>query len=354
MDIKIIGSGSCIPDKVLANIDFENHHFFDENGKPYAGQTNAIIKKLSTITGIRERRYASDVQVTSDLATVAAKLAIQNAGIPPESLDYILVAHNFGDIPHGKTQSDLIPSLASRVKNKLSIKNPDCVAFDIIAGCPGWIQGVIQSTALLKAGMARRCLVIGAECLSRVSDPYDRDSMIYADGAGAVILESGDEESGHSLLDYVNQSFTDAESGYLFFGKGHNIQDGHETQYLKMHGRKIYEFALDRVPTAIKTCLEEANIGIEQVTKLLIHQANEKMDEAILRRLYKLYDATPPEDVMPMTIHTCGNSSVATVPTLYDLLVSGRLEGHDIQKGDIIVFASIGAGMNINALVHRF
>jgi len=121
-----------------------------------------------------------------------------------------------------------------------------------------------------------------------------------------------------------------------------------------MHGRKIYEFALDRVPTAIKTCLEEANIGIEQVTKLLIHQANEKMDEAILRRLYKLYDATPPEDVMPMTIHTCGNSSVATVPTLYDLLVSGRLEGHDIQKGDIIVFASIGAGMNINALVYRF
>ena len=120
-----------------------------------------------------------------------------------------------------------------------------------------------------------------------------------------------------------------------------------------MHGRKIYEFALSQVPKAMASCLEKSGIDISEVKKVLIHQANEKMDEAIIQRFYKQYKQTPPEGIMPMSIHKLGNSSVATVPTLYDSLVKGRIENQELHKGDVIIFASVGAGMNINAIVYR-
>ena len=121
-----------------------------------------------------------------------------------------------------------------------------------------------------------------------------------------------------------------------------------------MYGRKIYEFALTNVPLAMKSCLDKSGVNINQVKKILIHQANEKMDEAIIQRFYKLYDQSVPEGVMPMSIHKLGNSSVATVPTLFDLLINGEIENQSIEKGDYLIFASVGAGMNINAFVYQY
>ena len=121
-----------------------------------------------------------------------------------------------------------------------------------------------------------------------------------------------------------------------------------------MHGRKIYEFALNQVPKAMKDCLDKSGIQIEEVKKILIHQANEKMDEAIVNRFYKMYNQKMPEGIMPMSITLLGNSSVATIPTLYDLLVSHQLENQELHKGDVVLFASVGAGMNVNAFVYRF
>ena len=103
----------------------------------------------------------------------------------------------------------------------------------------------------------------------------------------------------------------------------------------------------------MQTCLESANVDIKDVKKILIHQANEKMDEAIVKRFYKLYGMEMPEHIMPMTIETLGNSSVATVPTLYDLILKGKMENHSLSEGDVIIFASVGAGMNINAIVYQ-
>ena len=120
-----------------------------------------------------------------------------------------------------------------------------------------------------------------------------------------------------------------------------------------MYGRKIYEFALNNVPLAMKECLDNSGCSIDEVKKVFIHQANEKMDEAILHRFYKLHGKTAPADVMPMTIDKLGNSSVATVPTVFDLVKRGKLEGHSIEPGDVVIFASVGAGMNINAIVYR-
>src|SRR5690606_26513792 len=130
---------------------------------------------------IAERRYVTDGLVTSDIAYFAALSAIESAAIDKESLDYIIVAHNFGDVRHDNNRSDIVPSIASRVKQKLEIENPRTVAYDVTFGCPGWLQGIIQADYYIKSGDARRVLVIGAEVLSRVCDPHDRDSMLYAD-----------------------------------------------------------------------------------------------------------------------------------------------------------------------------
>ncbi|MBF4507278.1 ketoacyl-ACP synthase III [Flavobacterium sp. JLP] len=352
MKIKIIGIGSYIPNKEVSNTDFDKHVFLNEDGTPFGYPNEVVIKKFKGITGIENRRYAETQHNASDLAFFAAERAISNAGIDAETLDYIIFAHNFGDVKSGTHQTDILPSLATRVKNKLAIKNPKCVAYDILFGCPGWIEGVLQANAFIKSGMAKRVLVIGAETLSRVVDDHDRDSMIYSDGAGASILEASEDEAG--LLAYESATFANDEANFLYFGKSYNQDLDPDIKYIKMYGRKIYEFALSQVPCAMKNCLDKSGIGIDEVKKILIHQANEKMDEAIIDRFYKLYDKTAPKDIMPMSIHDLGNSSVATVPTLYDLLIQGKIENHEINKGDVVIFASVGAGMNVNAFVYRY
>ena len=246
----------------------------------------------------------------------------------------------------------MLPSIASRVKFNLKIKNPNCVAYDTIFGCPGWVEGVIQANAFIKAGMAKKCLVIGSETLSRVVDPHDRDSMIYSDGAGACVVEENEIEN-KGILSFASQSYTFEEAYFLFYGSSYNPEKPAETNYIKMHGRKIYEFALNNVPHAMQLALEKSNVDISEVKKILIHQANEKMDEAIINRFYKLFDKDMPDGIMPMSIHKLGNSSVATVPTLYDLILNNKLKNHELKSGDVIILASVGAGMNINAIVYK-
>lgn len=351
MNIRITGSGSYIPTQTVTNLDFAKHIFLNEDGTLFPYPNDVIAEKFKEITGIEERRYVTDDLLTSDIATIAARKAIEDAKIDPETLDYIIFAHNFGNVKPGAIQTDILPSLATRVKFNLRIKNPKCVAYDMLFGCPGWIEGVIQAQAFIKAGMAKKCLVIGAETLSRVVDIHDRDSMIYSDGAGATIIEATDVAGG--ILAHETATFTYDEAYYLFFGNSFNKDHDPNVRYIKMHGRKIYEFALNNVPKAMVSCLEKSGIDISEVKKILLHQANEKMDEAIVQRFYKLFKQTPPKDIMPMSIHKLGNSSVATVPTLYDLLVKGKQGSHKLNKGDVIIFASVGSGMNINAVVYR-
>ena len=351
MNIKITGSGSYIPTEKVTNLDFAKHSFLNEDGSVFPYSNEIVAEKFLEITGIQERRYVSNDLVTSDIALIAAQRAIEAAKIDPETLDYIIFAHNFGNVKHAAIQADAVPTLASRVKQKLRITNPYCVAYDMLFGCPGWVEGVIQAQAYIKAGMAKKCLVIGAETLSRVVDIHDRDSMIYSDGAGATVIEATEEDGG--IISHASATYATDEADYLYFGNSFNKDLDADVRYIKMQGRKIYEFALNNVPNAMKLCLEKSGYQISDVKKVLIHQANEKMDEAIIHRFFKLYNQSPPEGVMPMSIHKLGNSSVATVPTLYDLIVNGKIENQEINKGDIIIFASVGAGMNINAIVYK-
>jgi len=351
MKIRITGTGSYVPEYIQKNSAFKAHSFYTIEGEPIDSPTEIIVEKFKAITGISERRYAQKHLTASDLGALAAEKAILDAKIDSESLDYIICAHNFGDVKAEAIQSDIIPCLAARIKHLLKIKNPKCVAYDILFGCPGWVEGVIQAQAYIRAGMAKKCLVIGTETLSRVTDKHDRDSMIYADGAGACIVEASPDVG---VIAHESASYTYDEVYHLFFGNSNNKSRDKNVRFIKMHGRKIYEFALNNVPSAMKACLDSSGYGIKDVKKILIHQANEKMDEAIVKRFYRLYKTAVPEDIMPMTIHQLGNSSVATVPTLFDLIRKGQLKDHQLFKGDIIIFASVGAGMHINAIVYKY
>ncbi|WP_299675054.1 3-oxoacyl-ACP synthase III family protein [uncultured Tenacibaculum sp.] len=354
MKAVITGTGCYIPTVKKENDKFISNRFLNADGTPFNSCNTEIIDKFKSITGILERRYAENDYTASDLGYFAAKNAIENANIDAESIDYIIVAHNFGDVKKSGIQSDIIPSLATRVKHLLQIQNPNCVAYDILFGCPGWVEGVIQAQAFIKAGIAKKALVIGTETLSRVIDKHDRDSMIYSDGAGACIVESTDTNIENGILGHASQTFSKDEAYHLFFGNSYDQNEDESVRYIKMHGRKIYEFALTHVPKAMKAALDKSGVDINEVKKVFIHQANEKMDEAIIKRFYRLYKKPVPKDIMPMSIHKLGNSSVATVPTLLDLVLKGKIEGHNLQKGDIFILASVGAGMNINAIVYRY
>lgn len=349
----ISGTGCYIPTIVQKNDQFLKHRFLNEDGTPFEASNEEIIRKFKTITGIDERRYADPKYATSDIAYFAAQKAIENAQLNPEELDYIILAHNFGDVKSAAIQSDILPSIATRVKHKLNIENPNCVAYDILFGCPGWIEGVIQAQAFIKAGIAKKVLVIGAETLSRVVDKHDRDTMIFSDGAGACIVEES-EGASCGILSHATQTFSKDEAYYLSFGNSFDKNEDPDVRYIKMNGRKIYEFALINVPLAMKIALDKSGVGIDEIQKIFIHQANEKMDEAIIKRFYRLFKKEVPKDIMPMNIHEFGNSSVATVPTLLDLVLQGKIENHKVNKGDIVLFASVGAGMNVNAIVYKF
>lgn len=350
---KITGTGTFIPSLKKENAAFLEEEFLNADGSTISSNNDVIIEKFKAITGIEERRYAIAKYTTSDLAFFAAEKAIEDANVDKEKIDYIIFAHNFGDIKQGTIQGDMLPSLATRVKYKLKIENPNCVAYDVLFGCPGWIEGVIQAQAFIKAGIANKCLIIGAETLSRVIDKHDRDSMIYSDGAGACIVEKTDEKDS-GILSHASQTFAKEEAYYLHYGSSFNKNADKNVRYIKMFGRKIYEFAITNVPKAMKLALDKSGLEIDDVKKIFIHQANEKMDEAIIKRFYRLFKKPVPEGIMPMSIHKLGNSSVATVPTLLDLVLKGKIENQEVYKGDVIMLASVGAGMNINAIVYKF
>lgn len=365
----IEGSGSYIPEVVVPNSDFLGNEFFYDYDKPITDKSNEeIVKKFRDISGIEERRYVTDDLVTSDIGSFAAEKALE--GIDREDIDYIIFAHNFGDIRSDNLRTDMVPSLAARVKNRLGIKNPKTIPYDLPFGCPGWVQGIVQANYFIKSGDAKKILVIGAETLSRVSDSHDRDGMLYSDGAGAVEIEAVESDKpigilSHSvrsdtgILDYSIRSKSSAfeHLNLLKMGKSYNPNYKDNRLFIKMNGHMLFEYALNMVPGVVKESLEKSGVGLSDIKKILMHQANDKLDKGILKGFFRLFGIKRirdiPEDIMPMTISWLGNSSVATVPTLYDLLIKGELKNHQLNSGDNTIFTSVGAGMGENSVVYR-
>ncbi|WP_185858450.1 3-oxoacyl-ACP synthase III family protein [Blattabacterium cuenoti] len=358
----ITGTGHYLPKGIIKNNHFFKHKFYDKKGVIIEKSNEEIIKKFQHITEIEERRYLKKNLLNSDIATIAAKRAIKNSKIYKEKIDYIISAHNYGDIHPISFQSDLMPSIAARVKNKLQIKNKKCRPYDMIFGCPGWIEGMILADQLLRSKYAKNILITSSETLSKVIDPHDKNSMIFSDGAGAAVLsgiEVDIEYEGDGIIHYDSQCNNNKELYYLTNGPSLNPNYKKSLVNIKMNGRRIYEYALTEVPNMLKNILDHVNLHLKDIKKILIHQANAKMDYAILKRLLKLYNCTSLNmdfytKIMPMSIQKFGNSSVATIPTLLDLILQGKMPPHEIKPGDTILMTSLGAGMNINGMIYRF
>ena len=237
---KVTGTGSYIPELRVPNEDFLKNRFFKPTGEEIIQEGRTTIDKFEAITGIRERRYAQPQEQTSDLATIAARRAIEASGVNPEELDGLIMAHNFGNVPHGKIQSDILPSLATRIKHNLGIKGPDCIAFDILYGCPGWLEAMILAETYIRGGRGKKYLVVAGETLSRKLDPHDRDSMIFADGSGAAVLEATEPGDQSGILSSASQTFTSDEAYFLYYDISNNPDVDHSTRFIKIRGHKIF------------------------------------------------------------------------------------------------------------------
>ncbi len=350
----IKGTGSYIPETVIKNNFFLDKDFYEENGEKVTTENEKIIEKFKKITEIEERRYeTNDNLFSSDLAAIAAEKAIKDAGINKEEIDYVIVAHNFGDATPNTNELDIMPNLAMRVKHKLCINNVLCKTYDMMYGCPGWLEGVILGAQLIEFGKAKNIIVISTDIISRVLDPHDRNRMIFADGSAAVVLTKEETLNKIGLLDSLTHTNTNEELHYLKLGKSNKLDYKGSSLKIRMKGRKVYEYVLKNLPLMVKEVLDRNSLHLTDIKKIFIHQANAKMDHAVIERISEIYNCEVPADLVPMTIHTLGNTSVSTIPTMIDLVKKGKMEGYKINSGDNLIFASVGAGMAANIVLYK-
>ena len=350
----ILGTGSVIPEMVVPNSHFTSNEFYGRDGVKSEKSSAEIIEKLESITGIRERRYVPFDQDSIDLMTEASRLAVADSGLAVNQLSGIIVAHNAGNMIPQTGVFHTVPNLAASLKNRLNCTTNDCFAYDILFGCPGWIQAVIQAHQAIQCGDARHILVTGLEIASRMLDPHDVDSMILGDGCGACVVSQSDS-GNNGIVSYSTFSHAQDDNRIIYLGES-NKKGVKGDCYFHMNGREVYKYATTWVPKVIKDALDKANLGIDDVDIFLFHQANAKMLCAIAKNLAEIYGV--PADAFDGKIHSTieylGNSSVATIPTMLDLIRNKKLGDYSISDGQIAVMASVGAGMHCNALVYKF
>ncbi|QQS41381.1 MAG: ketoacyl-ACP synthase III [Acidobacteriota bacterium] len=349
----IKGTGSVLPELVVPNSEFHSNVFYDKSGAALPVSGEAAAAKLEAISGIRERRYVPFDQDSRPLMTEAATKAVEDSGLAPDELDGIIVAHNAGNILIGEQAFHTVPNMAAYLKHALDVTNHECFAYDILFACPGWLQGVIQAHQSIGAGDAENVLVVGIEVASRMLDPHDVDSMILGDGCGAAVFSK--DGPGKGVISHATFSHANKDLENIYLGRS-NKEGVPGSCWFKMNGREVYRYATTWVPRVVKKALDKAGLGIADVDMFLFHQANEKLIEAVGNHLAELYGVEQDslEGKLPMTIQFLGNTSVATIPTMLDLILKRNLDGYSISEGDTVVFASVGAGMHCNAVVYGF
>ncbi len=317
MEIKIIGTGSFVPEHAVTNDDL-------------AAIVDTSDEWIRTRTGIRERRI-SEGEGTSRMAAEAAKRALENAGIKAEELDMILLGTSTPDC--------CFPSGACEVQAEIGAVN--AAAYDLSAACSGFIFALNTAYSFLAAGLYRTILVIGADCLSKIVDWSDRSTcVLFGDGAGAAVVraEEGDGSRFHMLMG------SDGQRGPVLACTSRtvgNFLTGTKPQlgYMTMDGQEVFKFAVKKVPEIIEQVTEEAGVSLEDVRWFILHQANYRISESIAKRLKVSMDR------IPMNIESYGNTSAATVPVLLDEMNrQGKL-----KKGDLLVLAGFGGGLTWGA-----
>ena len=310
MSVKILGTGSFLPEKSVSNDDLSKVMDTSDEG-------------ISSRTGIRSRHISIE-DTTSTMAVKAAKKALEDAGISAEELDHIFVATLSGD--------HATPSTSCQVQKGIGAVNAVCM--DINAACSGFIVAYQMTAGQIKAGLSKKALLIGVECLSNIVNWKDRGTCIlFGDGAGAAVISAEDEGN----IEIPSVLHSDGSRGEVLTCKNPTGErkDGSLEGYVAMDGREIYKFAVRQVPAVIDEILEKAEKSVEEIDLFVLHQANRRIVEAIAKRLKQ------PIEKFPMDMMQNGNMSSASIPVLLDEL---KQEGK-LQPGMKIIVAGFGAGL---------
>ena len=316
---RIVGTGTYLPERSVTNDELVKEHGLDSS--------DTWIRER---TGIARRRIAAPGEATSDMATAAAKNALQMAGVRPEDLDMIVIGTVTPDMP--------FPSAAVLVQAKLGATRAAC--FDISAACAGSIYALAVADSFIKSGAARSVLVIGAEMLTRIVDWKDRNTaVLFGDGAGAMLLAPETRE-GHGLLS--THLHTDGRQAHILNipGGGSAVPFSAEVlakgdQFVKMNGREVYRTAVRVLEQCSREALERNGVGTQDVTHVIAHQANLRILEGVMKRL------DIPLEKCHLNIEEVGNTSSASVPLTLD---QANRKGA-LKEGDLVLMMAIGGGM---------
>jgi 3-oxoacyl-[acyl-carrier-protein] synthase III len=317
----ITGLGVSLPEKVLTNLDLEK-------------MVETSDEWITTRTGIKERRIAPADKAASDLCTEAAQQAIEKANLKAEDIDLIIVCTVTPDM--------MFPATAAIVQDNIGAVNAS--AFDLSAGCTGFIYGVVTANQFVKTGFYKNILVIGCDLLSKITDFTDRNTcVLFGDGAGAVVVSRTEEEG--ILSEFIRADGAGGKYLALPAG-GSKYPTSIETveqrlHYITMEGTEVFKFAVRAMPQAVKNVVDKAGIKLEDIDYLVPHQANIRIIESAAKRLNMSMDK------IGITIDKYGNMSSASIPvTLYDEYTQGK-----IKKGDKVALVGFGAGLTYGAIL---
>jgi len=311
---RIAGTGSYLPSKILSNKDLE-------------AMVDTTDEWIFTRTGIRQRHIAAADEMTSDLATNAAKKAIASAGVNVDEIDLIIVAST--------TPDKVFPSIATMVQRKLGIVN-NCPAFDLQAVCSGFVYGLSTADNFIKAGANKCALVIGADTMSKITDYTDRGNCIlWGDGAGAVILQASEEKGVISTHLHANGS----HETMLHVPKN---AEGPDT--ISMEGNAVFKMAVNTLDKIVDETLTANNMQKSDINWLVPHQANIRILQATAKKL------DMDMDKVVVTVSQHGNTSAASIPLALDVAVSdGR-----IKRGEIILMEAFGGGFTWGSALIKY
>ena len=314
---EIVGTGSYLPEKVLTNDDLSK-------------MVDTSDEWIFTRTGIKERHIAADDECTSDLAVKAVEKALENAGLKVEEVDLLIVATITPDL--------VFPSTACLVQKKLGMKN--AVAFDIQAACSGFVFGLTMADGMIKSGVYKNAVIVGAETLSRIMDWNDRTTcVLFGDGAGAAVLRATNEKKG--ILSYSIKS----DGDYVDILKATGGPSATQTSgFIFMEGKEVFKLAVSRMPEISKEVVEKAGCSISDVDCFIPHQANIRIIDAALKNL------DIPEEKVVKSIQYHGNISSACIPLALDI----ACKNGQLKKGDNVLLTAMGAGFTWGSVFLKF
>ncbi len=319
--ILLTGIGSYLPKKTVSNNDLAK--FLDTSDE-------WITKR----TGIKFRHFVQNDELTSDMGTNAAKFAISDAGLKPSDIDLIIVATT--------TPDNTFPSTASKIQKNLGCK---AISFDIQAVCAGFIYAISVGASMLKDSHGNKCLVIGSDSMSKLLDWKDRStSVLFGDGAGAVILEKGIMRNNFVNFDkwgiLATKIFTEGKHYDLLSTDG-GVSKNKSVGFLRMNGKEVFKHAVEKLSSSLLMCLEDCDMNINDIDWFIPHQANQRIINAVSNKV-KI-----PQEKIISTISMHGNTSAASIPLALDVAIKKG----NVKNGDILALQAIGGGLSWGSII---